>query len=99
MAYSLNVKREVHSNRAYCVTNGLDAFEISRINKLTTGSPSLVFCFTGQGAQWARMGRTLLEKVPIFKETFDVLDEALSHLFNPPSWNLKGTGPPLNTYL
>ena len=98
MAYSLNIKREVHSNRAFCVTNGLDAFEISRLNKLTTGSPSLVFCFTGQGAQWVRMGRTLLEKDPIFKGTFDVLDEALSRLSNPPPWNLKGTGPPLKTY-
>ena len=99
MAYSLNIKREVHSNRAFCVTDGLDAFEISRFSKPITGLPSLVFCFTGQGAQWARMGRTLLEKDPIFKETFDVLDEALSHLSNPPPWNLKGTGSPPNTYL
>ena len=99
MAYSLNIKREVHPNRAFCVTNGLDTFEISRLSKLTTGSPSLVFCFTGQGAQWARMGRTLLENDPIFKETFDVLDEALAHFSNPPPWNMKGIGPPQNTYL
>ena len=98
MAYSLNVRREVHSNRAFCVTNGLDAFELSRVSKPTTGPPSLVFCFTGQGAQWARMGRMLLEKDPVFKETFEVLGDTLSHLPKPPPWNLKGNSLPLNSY-
>ena len=93
VAYSLNIRREVHSIRAFCVTNGLDAFELSRVSKPTTGPLSLVFCFTGQGAQWARMGHMLFEKEPIFKETFDVLSDALSHLSNAPPWNLKGNGP------
>lgn len=38
------------------------------------------------------MGRMLLEKEHIFKETFDVLGDALSHLPHPPQWNLKGNG-------
>ncbi|PGH15529.1 hypothetical protein AJ79_02311 [Helicocarpus griseus UAMH5409] len=91
MAYTLNMRREVHPNRAFCVTDGLDALELSRISKASSssGPDRLIFSFTGQGAQWARMGRELLERESIFKATFEILDSTLSRLPNPPVWNIK----------
>jgi acyl transferase domain-containing protein len=66
--------------------------ELSRISKPTNKPTSLVFVFTGQGAQWAGMGRELLEKELMFKETVDALDDTLSQLHDPPTWKLKGKG-------
>ncbi|OLN81992.1 Lovastatin diketide synthase LovF 19, partial [Colletotrichum chlorophyti] len=90
MAYTLNVKRVAHPHRAFCVTDGLDSFEMSKITKPTMGSNSdLVFVFTGQGAQWARMGLELLEKEPVFRDTIDSLDAALSQLPDGPTWKMR----------
>lgn len=91
MAYTLNTKRVVHSHRAFCVTDGLDSFEISKILKPALGSKcDLVFVFTGQGAQWAGMGLELLRSDGIFKDTVDYLDAELSRLSDGPNWNMRG---------
>ncbi len=50
-----------------------------------TGSPSAnpappVFVFTGQGSQWWRMGRHLLEREPIFRKKIEEIDALLSPL-------------------
>ncbi|KAF4945826.1 hypothetical protein FGADI_11645 [Fusarium gaditjirri] len=90
MAYTLNTKRMVHSHRAFCVTDGLDSFEISKIIKPALGSEcDLVFVFTGQGAQWAGMGLELLRSDGIFKDTVDYLDAELSRLSDGPNWNMR----------
>lgn len=90
MAYTLNTKREVHPFRAFCVTDGLDAFQLSRVAKPTSGPNSLVFTFTGQGAQWARMGRELLLSEGMFKQTIEALDATLAKLPDGPEWTLRG---------
>jgi acyl transferase domain-containing protein len=91
MAYTLNTKRTVHQHRAFCVTDGLDSFDISKIAKPALGTKNdLVFVFTGQGAQWARMGRELLESEPVFKAVVDSLDIALSQLADGPTWKMRG---------
>ncbi|KAK8859931.1 Hybrid PKS-NRPS synthetase lepA [Apiospora arundinis] len=44
--------------------------------------------FTGQGAQWAGMGRELLLFSPLFRRTMERCDEALANLPDAPSWTL-----------
>jgi thioester reductase-like protein len=57
---------------------------------LITGQPAAqpsrpVFVFTGQGAQWWGMGRQLLEREPLFRQTVQIIDD----LFQPLSgWSL-----------
>ena len=93
MSYSLSTRREALTHRAFCVTSGLDAFEVSRISKPGEGEPpNLVFTFTGQGAQWALMGKELIEREPCFQESIRELDEFLSRLPDPPQWRLQGIG-------
>lgn len=90
MAYTLNNKREVYPIRAFTVTDGLDSFQLSRVVRAgTSTSPNLVFVFTGQGAQWARMGRELLGSEGIFKQTIEALDATLSSLPDSPQWTLR----------
>ncbi|GJD00768.1 hybrid pks-nrps [Colletotrichum higginsianum] len=45
--------------------------------------------FTGQGAQWPGMGKELMEKSRVFRETIDECDRSLSALPDAPSWSLR----------
>ena len=43
-------------------------------------SPKIGFLFSGQGGQWARMGSTLLEKEPVFRNTMEEIDRLFRKL-------------------
>lgn len=47
------------------------------------------FVFTGQGAQWARMGAELIEYSPRFLKSIRVLDLALEELPDGPEWSIE----------
>jgi acyl transferase domain-containing protein len=51
---------------------------------------SLIFVFTGQGAQWAEMGKKLSEAFPSFRDDIKEMDNILSRCNTPPSWNILG---------
>ncbi|KAJ5084893.1 hypothetical protein NUU61_009472 [Penicillium alfredii] len=42
--------------------------------------PSLGFVFTGQGAQWAGMGKELLQAYPVFRESIERIDRYLARI-------------------
>ena len=89
MSYTLSTKRQPLSHRAFCIASEDNPLEPSRINK-PTETPNLIFSFTGQGAQWAQMGRELFSKEPLFSDSIKRLDKVLSSLPEPPQWNLRG---------
>ena len=66
------------------------------LQKVTRDSSTrdLVYLFTGQGAQWPRMGAELLHQYSAFQSTLDRLDIELQTLKEPPSWTLKGESSP-----
>ncbi|KAF4778870.1 beta-ketoacyl synthase domain-containing protein [Colletotrichum scovillei] len=90
VANSLASHREIHPYRAFCVTNGSSPFQVSSVVKATTAPPDVVWVFTGQGAQWAQMGKELLEQEGLFKDRIDVMDGVLAGLPDPPPWTLRG---------
>ncbi|KAK8009220.1 hybrid PKS-NRPS enzyme [Apiospora marii] len=55
----------------------------------TTQSPRILGIFTGQGAQTARMGSTLLEHSPLFKQSILACEDALRSIPEPPTWSLR----------
>ncbi|THC93486.1 hypothetical protein EYZ11_007042 [Aspergillus tanneri] len=51
--------------------------------------PRIFGIFTGQGAQWPGMGQTLMEKCALFRETMEIMEQALAQLPDGPEWSLK----------
>jgi len=89
LSYSLAVKRDALSHRAFCVTDGLDDWQPVVAAKPAPREPSkLVFVFSGQGAQWARMGMALIKNVPAFKQSLRAMDKFLHTLADGPKWSL-----------
>lgn len=90
LSYTLNIRREPLPYRAYGVVS---TSEIDKPLKLSTferinGQYQLVYVFTGQGVQWARMGASLLERNPIFRRTIQALESELRMCKPAPSWSL-----------
>ncbi|XTI91351.1 polyketide synthetase, partial [Cenococcum geophilum] len=57
--------------------------------KSLPSKPRLLGIFTGQGAQWARMGAELLATSPTVVSILDRLEQSLAELPDGPSWSIK----------
>jgi acyl transferase domain-containing protein len=89
LAYTLSERRTKHFHRGYLISRDTDFKENQfTYGKLQSSAPKFGFVFTGQGAQWPRMGRELLESFPIAKRVVQELDAALQTLAEPPRWSL-----------
>ncbi|KAH8896313.1 putative polyketide synthase [Thozetella sp. PMI_491] len=71
----------------------LSSNEISALDtrSANAGTPSILGVFTGQGAQWPRMGAELLATVPYARRIIETLDQSLASLPNTedrPNWRL-----------
>jgi acyl transferase domain-containing protein len=51
--------------------------------RLSLKRPTLAFVFTGQGAQWAGMGKELLDAYPIFCDSISRIDGCLAEMGAP----------------
>ncbi|KAF2686198.1 hybrid PKS-NRPS [Lentithecium fluviatile CBS 122367] len=51
--------------------------------------PGVLAIFTGQGAQWASMGQSLIRNCRLFRESIGRCEAALTMLPDSPSWSLK----------
>ncbi|KAL4947728.1 hypothetical protein BDW69DRAFT_189927 [Aspergillus filifer] len=85
MVYTLARKRTLHSWRLYAVGRNSEDLGVSMVNSnpvqaAASAAPgSLAFIFTGQGAQYARMGYGLLA-LPFFQNRFEQLDRLLEDI-------------------
>lgn len=99
LAYTLGSRRSKLSHRAFTLAgqNTLDEslLQESFVRATAPADSSrclpLCFVFTGQGAQWAEMGKELIQEVPSFRRSLVELDNALQRLpsGHAPSWTLR----------
>lgn len=73
ICYSANVGRQHHTHRRFAVGTTADEL-ISDLDwnaepVVSDGEPRVAFLFTGQGAQYERMGADLFDCNPLFRET------------------------------
>lgn len=97
IAVSAGSKREHHDNRvAFIADDKVDLLHemtewlaTGGSEKAIPGKPSephpIVFVFTGQGAQWWKMGQDLIKREPVFR---GVLEEIDKHLKPLAGWSL-----------
>ncbi|ETS84328.1 hypothetical protein PFICI_02353 [Pestalotiopsis fici W106-1] len=90
VAFTLANRREHLPYRSFVVTNERDVGSITVPTSVAKPSrkSSLVMVFTGQGAQWARMGCDLMESNSVFRDTIKHLDAHLQ-AFAAPGWTLE----------
>lgn len=91
MAYTLGVRREHLAHRSFAIANTFTLSPIfSEPMKAPKRAPDIIFVFTGQGAQWPKMGVDLITDFPSALQDAEKMDEALSRLDEPPSWTIEG---------
>ena len=89
LAYTLSERRTHHYNRGYVVAQSTTLNEAAFIyQKKSTKPPRVGFVFTGQGAQWSRMGKSIVENFPTASLLLKHLDDVLQSIPNPPPWSL-----------
>lgn len=96
LALTLSTRRSQFASKAFLVTRTNDSGTLidtkSAQSTTHTGAiPSIVFAFTGQGAQWSQMGVELAERFPVVRSTFETLDRALATSVIPPEWTILGS--------
>ncbi|GFF99742.1 nonribosomal peptide synthetase 14 [Aspergillus udagawae] len=93
VAYTLGVRRDHLSHRSFTIINNdeeiLGEEAESRHLDNTSLFPSLIFAFSGQGAQWAGMGVELIRAFPSFQRDIQVMDQILQELDSPPAWGIE----------
>lgn len=90
LAHTLAARRDHLSCRTFIITDGKTGLDASELQLQHSASPVLTFVFTGQGGQWAGMGRGLLETYEGFANDIDSMDRVLQSLPDPPTWRLRG---------
>ncbi|KAK7952854.1 Male sterility- NAD-binding [Apiospora saccharicola] len=104
LAYTLS-RRSAFSLRTYCSAHTLGALREKLESKLADKNDkgqalgvrpahktkAIIGIFTGQGAQWARMGYELIEASPIAAGVLKSMDESLQSLpeHDRPDWSLR----------
>ncbi|OIW31083.1 putative polyketide synthase [Coniochaeta ligniaria NRRL 30616] len=96
LSYTLANRRSNLSSRAFTVASHATVGSVFGDAARTAFSfadkkktPTVGFVFTGQGAQWPRMGAELMEQYPSFLRSIRLLDHALGDLPDGPDWSIE----------
>ncbi|KAF7553842.1 hypothetical protein G7Z17_g3332 [Cylindrodendrum hubeiense] len=94
IAYTLGVRRAHLPRRTFCIAQDkvvcpLDFSPIQKSQTSTGQDAQIAYVFTGQGAQWAGMGESLVSGSPSFLKDIQEMDHALQQLPEPPQWTIE----------
>ena len=90
LAYTLATRRDHHEQRAFAICDGEEPLIAQPSARVKSTEKTLIFAFTGQGAQWAEMGKQLIDDFPSVRGDIAEMDRILSQCHTPPSWKIEG---------
>ena len=90
IAYTLALRREHLPYRTFGIANSEPSQVFSAIVKAPAAAANVIMAFSGQGAQWARMGAELILEDADFGADIEKMDNVLQGLSRPPDWKIKG---------
>ncbi|GFF62126.1 putative acyl carrier protein [Aspergillus udagawae] len=88
LSYTLRCRREHLSHRSFAIAHPEKPLRPATFQSYTAKPTELVFLFTGQGAQWPTMGKSLIERVKPFRQDILDMEATLKRLDDPPSWSI-----------
>jgi acyl transferase domain-containing protein len=100
LAYTVALRRRPFTHRSFCIVEDgpVESLEFSAPEKATQAAAqegSIAYVFTGQGAQWAGMARSLIHDSKAFRSDIREMDKVLQGLPQPPEWTIEGARTPL----
>ncbi|KAK9439737.1 KR domain-containing protein [Metarhizium brunneum] len=101
VGYTLATRREKLPYRGYTVLDDGRFTDAPSIVKSPISPPNLYLIFSGQGAQWAGMGKALMDSDALFKADIETMEKTLQALSPAPDWSLQNEflKPPQHTRL
>lgn len=91
LAFTRAMRREALDYRAFSILHTNQFINISSHVRAPLQRAAVVMVFSGQGAQWAGMGKDLTQLGAGVMEDVKRMDNALKKVKRPPSWTIKGT--------
>lgn len=89
MAYTLAFRRQHLPHRAFIIAENAVTLRLSPPMKISSVPRQLIMVFSGQGAQWPRMGAGLLTSDPKFLKDVRAMDKVLQDSQHPPAWSIE----------
>lgn len=94
LAYTLSARRSKFFQRAFAVAKPGSSAASLEASSMTFGKSSISaqnvgFIFTGQGAQWPKMGAELFAEFEQCRRCIRSMDAILSKLPDPPDWTIE----------
>jgi acyl transferase domain-containing protein len=89
IAFTLSERRTRLWHRAFITTKCIDLKEKDFVTGKVSGQhPKIAMVFTGQGSQWPRMGKAMVEAFPWTRTILEELDQTLQAMEDPPKWSI-----------
>ncbi|KAH9986727.1 polyketide synthase dehydratase-domain-containing protein [Xylariaceae sp. FL0662B] len=91
IAYTLSLHREWQPQRSFVIRYSEKVVETSNIVRSSSKSPNrkVIMVFTGQGSQWAQMGKDLFITNTEFRNDIYLMDKILKQAEKQPSWTIE----------
>ena len=87
--YRLSVSGSSRDDLLAKLRDGVEKKDAFDSRTATVKSGKVLGIFTGQGAQYAQMGKDLIEQSTLARQTLDLLQGSLSTLRDSPSWKIR----------